>query len=326
MGKKSKRRGGGGSGGKRNAGVSNSRNHAGGGTLATADTDTLFSAEEAAALLRVPTPNGLKGIISTNDSPDKCALCFSDLLGLEYVSCCGKMCCLDCDEKPEDPLEAPFFILDLLGNSRCVFCNALFLKQDAILKQEAQLGRTWAQYSLGRSLEYRPTPDALHWFRRAANSGHPGAFFELSRMYLGGKLVHRDLQLSAAFAEKARSLHPGMGISCNSILLKIAKAHISDGEEDEAYDILLSMSRETDESALNGMLCDNVAARTFGKVSAEMFARAFCYGRIESAVCASMQFLCCDKVALSKLWLDVACKTKSLFKSIKDANVNKDGS
>ena len=87
MGKKSKRRGGGGGVGKKNGGALNSRDRsdgdqltASGGTLATADTDTLFSAEEAAALLRVPTPSSFKGIISTNDQPGKCVYCLSDLL------------------------------------------------------------------------------------------------------------------------------------------------------------------------------------------------------------------------------------------------------
>ena len=88
MGKKSKRRGGGGGGGKRNAGILSSHNRIGGdqltasgGTLITADTNT-FSAEKAAALLRVPRPSSFKGIISTNEAPDKCVFCFSDLVSV----------------------------------------------------------------------------------------------------------------------------------------------------------------------------------------------------------------------------------------------------
>ena len=322
MGKKSKRRGGGGGGGKRNAGhnrIGGDQLTASGGTLATADTDTLFSAEEAAALLRVPTPISFKGIISTNIQPDKCVYCLSDLLRCKrtYAKCCGKMCCLDCKESPEDR----FFILDLRGQHRCAFCNALESKQDAILKQEAQLGKTWAQYSLGRRLLANAPTDSLYWLRRAASAGHPCAFLELSGMYLEVEKINRDLKLSRDFIHKARSLHPGMGLHCNTRLLVVANAHISDGEEDEANDILLSITRETDESALDVKLCTSVAASVSdGNVSAEMYVRSFCYGRIESALSASRMFYFCHKYALSKLWLDVACKSKSLYTSAVDAD------
>ena len=319
MGKKSKRRGGGGSGGKRNAGVSNSRNHAGGDRqagsgrfLATADTGTLLSAEEAAALLRVPTPNSFKGIISTNDQPDKCFVCFSDLFILTFKGCCGKVFCPDCYSR-----DRPRKILDLRGKHRCEFCNNLVSKRDAILKQEAQLGKPWAQYVLGLSLfQANETTNSFHWFRKAARAGHPHAFHELSKIFLGGIGIKSNFVLSKHFVDKARSLYSGMGLRCNTVLMEIAIAHISDGKEDEAQAILVSMSRETDESALDAKLCASVAAHINDvNSSAEMYARSFCYGRIESANSASLYFFRASKYGLSKLWLDVACKKKSFFTS-----------
>ena len=316
MGKKSKRRGGGGGGGKRNAGhnrIDGDQLTASGGTP-----DTLFSAEEAAALLRVPTPSSLRGITSTNDHPDKCVDCLSPLLECHVVfPCCGRVSCNDCEESPDHPR----FILDLRGQKRCALCNTLASKHDAILKQEAHLGKPWAQCILaGRLLADSPTA-SLYWLRRAASAGHPFAFLILSRIYLDGEKVNRDLQLSRGFAVKARSLCPALGLRCNRRLLNVADAYIESGEKNEADDILLSITRETDESALDVKLCTSVAASVSdGNVSAEMYVRSFCYGRIESALSASRMFYFCHKLALSKLWLDVACKSKSLYTSAVDAD------
>ena len=320
MGKKSKRRGGGGGVGKKNGGALNSRDRsdgdqltASGGTLATADTDT-FSAEEAEALLRVPRPSSFKGIISTNDAPNKCVFCFSDLVGVRFVRCCGKTCCPDCNNSPGQ-------ILDLRGQYRCKFCNALVSKRTVILKHEAQLGKPWAQYILGAHILVNEPTESLCWLRKAARAGNPYAFNEFAKIFLGGKGINRDLRLARSFAEKVRSLHPGIRLWRNRRLLDIAKAHIDDGEENEANDILLSITRETDEIALDAQLCANVAALiSEDKVSAEMYARSFCYGRIESALLASIQFSYCEKHALSKLWLDVACRSKALYDSVKVAS------
>ena len=323
MGKKSKRRGVGG-GGKRNAGVLNTRSHTGddqqagsGGTLARVDTDT-FSAEEAAALLRVPTPGSFQGIISTNREPDKCVFCLSDLYRCTslFVECCGKALCQDCGNSPDRPVQ----VLDLSGMHRCVFCNALTSKKEAILKQEAHLGKAWAQYMYGLSKRSSlvATEESLHWYRKAASAGNPHAFIELADVLLRGNGINRDLQLSKSFAEKARSLLPNMGLRCNRRLLNIVYAYIKSGKKNEAQEILLSITREADESALDAKLCTGVAARISNdQISAEMYARAFYLGQVESAISASDMFYCIGKYPLSKLWLDVACKSKSLFKSVR---------
>ena len=47
--------------------------------------------------------------------------------------------------------------------------------------------------------------------------------------------------------------------------------------------------------------------------SAEMNVKCFCHGHVESSISASINFFLCEKYALSKLWLDVAFKTKSMY-------------
>ena len=325
MGKKSKRRGGGGGGGKRNAGNLSSRNNSGGAQLAasggtTTSTDT-FSAEEAAALLRVPTPSSFKGIISTNDAPNSCVCCLTDLLdGQVIFPCCGRAHCLDCKNSPEQPR----FILDLRGKKRCALCNALASKHEPILMQEARLGKPWAQCILASELLADSPTVSLYWLRRAASAGHPFAFLILSEIYLEGEKVNLDLKLSRGFAEKARSLHPALGLRCNRRLLDVADAYIESGEKNEANNILLGMARETDENALDADLCCDIASLIIDDhSSAEIYAQSFCYGRIESALSASINFFSCKKLALSKLWMDVACKTSTLYTTVEMLNTGK---
>ena len=311
MGKKSKRRGGGGGGGKRNAGVSNSHNRIGGeagpGLGGTIDT---FSAEEAASLLRVPRPSSFKGIISTNDAPTLCLHCFTSVLGRGVIiPCCGKAMCPDCNNSPHRHC----LILDLRGQYRCKFCNALVSKRDALLKKEAQLGKPWAQFTLGRLLANAPT-GSFNWLRKAASAGHPYAFEEFAILFLGGKGINCDLRLARSFAEKARSFDPGLRLRCNKRLLDVADAYIESGEKIEANGILLSIMGELDPDGLDAVLCCGVASRLPNSFfSAEMYARSFCYARIESAIRASYDFHRLGEFTLSKLWLDVACKTKTLF-------------
>ena len=195
-------------------------------------------------------------------------------------------------------------------------------KRAEILQQEAQLGKPWAQYIFGRLrlLANAPT-ESFKWLRKAARAGHPYAFYDFAKIFLAGNGINRDLRLAKSFADKARSLHSGMGLLCNMMQLDIAKEYISDGDETEANDVLLSIVQETDESALDAILCSSVGARLANiNSSADMYVRAFCYGHIESALLPSIQFFSCEKHALSKLWLDVACRSKSFYSSVKVAS------
>ena len=87
--------------------------------------------------------------------------------------------------------------------------------------------------------------------------------------------------------------------------------------------ILLDIANETDENALDVDISTDVAARLWNaeqyNPSAEMYARSFCCGHIESAHGASLMFSCGERHALSKLWMDVACRSKSLYTNVEVA-------
>ena len=165
MGKKSKRRG----GGTSNGGRARCRAKARGGTIggdANAGTLALVPAggaatrkaskseiEDAMALLENVRPlDSLKGIVSTNDDPNKCAWCGGDIIfsiGSQnrtfQMGCCGKSACKSCCEKiSSNSLETR--VADLLGEKRCIFCNATSQNAPATLMKRAKSGEAWAQY------------------------------------------------------------------------------------------------------------------------------------------------------------------------------------
>lgn len=294
MGKKSKRRAG--SGGTAKA--------SGGG----GDDQPLVPHE---ALLQVTAPKSLKGIFSTNDEPTRCIFCSKCvILGQTYyLQCCGKICCRNC----------PKFIVDICGKSSCASCNALSTESLPILQRQAGWGKVWAQHMLGHYFwRINQIADARNLFIQSALKGNFDSFLSLSRMYCEGKGVSRDLKLSEAFARKARALYADCGLLSNQMLFDIAIIYSDIGALNQANDILFGIMHEADESALDACLCDGVAIKLeeYPHLAAEMYARAFCYGNIESiesATEAFLNFIICEKLALSKLWLDVACKTKTLF-------------
>ena len=175
---------------------------------------------------------------------------------------------------------------------------------------------------LGSSLEKNGGmyDKALSYYVQAAMNGHYDAFLSMSAYFIDeGFGVSQDLHRAEAYARKARSLNPDCGLLSNRSLLNTAVAYIDANDSGNANTILLAIAQETDENALDGPLCADVAARLWnaGKCqsSAEMYARSFCHGRVESANSASFMFFCGGKCTLSKLWLDVACKSKSLYTS-----------
>ena len=253
-------------------------------------------------------PKSLQGIFSTNNEPTCCVVCNrSVLLVHKYMECCGKVYCRIC----------PNSFTDTRGKDRCASCNALSMKGLAALKAEARLGKAWAQHMLGHQLmrdgKYAV---ARKSFILSALQGNFYSFLSLSELYRNGEGEPRDLKLSEAFARKARYLYPDCGLLSNLKLLGIAAVYSNSGASHDANSLLLEILHEAEESALNGSMCQCVAARLSEEnphPAAQMYARAFCYGCIESAISASMYFLDCKKVALSKFWLDVACKTKKLY-------------
>ena len=338
MGKRSKRRGGTGGGRK-------SRQTAGAegvGCSLRLARDQLAAAEamaaagpaatpaDALALLEtVRPPPSLKGIVSTNDDMGKCAMCLSPAAlfapprapGVRFSSyclmCCGKRLCRACDRDTNYG-----FALDLLGDRRCTFCNALKSSTFSLCLQAAVAGKTWAQYSMGLYYLYLAgdSPNqafAFDYMVKAASQGHPKAFLVLSTFCRGKWGQPRDLVAAQAFSRKARSLHPDIRLISNGELFGIAEDYLKNGAVEEVMAILSDIAKQLDPDALDGKLCAGVT--TVGcqieqyQFAGEMGARAFCLGELQSALCASECYFAVEHYALSKLWLSVACKTTSGF-------------
>ena len=290
MGKKSKRRGGG-----------------GGKNCDEGNDQALISHK---ALMQVTAAKSLKGILSTNEHPTHCVVCNKSVIRKYAIAqCCGKILCGSC----------PSHFTDIGGSFRCAVCCTLIWKRRAIVQSEAASGKAWAQMSVGIDNAKNGMHDeALRWYVQAAMKGHYDAFLALSLVYREGRGVSQDLKLCEIYARKARALNPRCGLSSNWSLLEIAKAYISGGFENTACSILLSIAKDSDENSLaDRSLCLGVAGRLWNaeqyNPSAEMYVRSFCYGHIESAHSASYMFSCGEKLALSKLWLDVSLHSKLLY-------------
>ena len=335
MGKKSKRRGGTG-GGKKSRQAAGAGN-AGGASISLRDELTAAAASGAAgpavtpadalALLEtVPPPPSLKGIISTNDDPGKCALCLSPALlnvpsgelGVVFSvpqPCCGKRVCKACDRDTNYG-----FAPDLLGEHRCTYCNALKSRNTSLSLQEATTGKPWAQYSMGIYHFVGDSPNqAFDYMVKAASQGNPEAFLMLSALCLGEGGHPRDLVAAQIFAKKARFFHPDLQLVSNKALLDIAEKYFEDGAVEEFMGILSDIAKQVDPNALDGALCDSIASSAYQinetQFSSNMWVRAFCFGHVRSALRASDCYFVMRRYALSKLWLSVACKTSSGFHS-----------
>ena len=345
MGKKSKRRGGTG-GGKKSRQTAGTGDVGGslrlaGDQLAVAAAGPAATPADALALLEtVPPPTSLKGIVSTNDDPGKCAKCLSPAAlfappgtpGVRFspycLMCCGKRLCRACRADTNE------YAPDLLGEHRCTFCNTLWSSRFSLCLQAATAGKTWAQYSMGLYYMYLAgdSPSqafAFDYMVKAASQGHPEAFLLLSELCRGQFGHPRDLTAAQAFARKARSFYPDLRLNSNTMLLYIAEDYLEDGAVEEVMGILSDVAKEADpDHVLDGELCDAIASLAYriddDQLAGEMFARAFCHGVVQSALPASECYFVMEHYCLSKLWLSVACKTKSGYHFCKakvDGNV-----
>ena len=333
MGKKSKRRGGTGA----CKGGSSFRDRLTAAAASGAAGPGVTPAEALALLETVPPPPSLKGIISTNDDPGKCAMCLSPAalvvpygdIGVAFSSvarpCCGKRLCTACRADANCGY-AP----DLLGEHRCTFCNS---KSKGALNKAlkiASLRKPWVQHSIGVcSLQDDSPNQAFNYLVKAASQGHPEAFLELSQLCRGKCGYPRDLMSAQAFAKKARFFHPDLRLLSNWELLDIAKQYCEDGAFEEFMDILSDIAKQVDPNALDGALCDSIASSAYRinetQFSSNMWVRAFCFGHVRSALRASDCYFVMKHYALSKLWLSVACKTSSGFHSFMILNDDGNG-
>ena len=176
----------------------------------------------------------------------------------------------------------------------------------------------WAHYSMGIvhcHSEDLWTNGAFDLMVQAASQGHPEAFLSLSELCRGEWGYPRDLMAAQAFAMKARSLHPDLALRSNEILVGVAEGYLEDGAVEEADAIFTDVAKEADSNALDVDLCDKLVVYLYPmeqyQLAGEMSAMSFCHGAVESALCASDCYALSEHYALSKLWLSVACKTKS---------------
>ena len=342
MGKKSKRRGGTGGGRKSSrqggAGADDVTGSSGFGrdqlttaAAAAALPTGLDTPTDALAFLEtVPPLTSLEEIISTNDDPGKCAICSSPaaivvppsvrgvkvpISGVTFSIvpqlCCGKRFCTVCAD------DNCGFALDLLGENRCTFCNGKARDQALKILSPRE---PWGQYSLGLIHFFQGNSQvsqnrAFGYMVKAACQGHPEAFIKLSELCLGKLGYPRDLTAAKAFAKKARSLHPALRLVSNRALLDVAEEYFEDGAVEEVNAILSDIAKDADPDALDGKLCTKISAAAFQvkefQLAGEISARAFCYGVVRSALVASDCYIRDENYALGKLWLFVACRTKS---------------
>ena len=187
----------------------------------------------------------LKGIISTNDDPLRCAVCssvFPDGLYGGYCmlyACCGKQVCRVCD------------YVDLVFDQktdRCHMCNSTGIGNIGITKKQAKKGHAWAQHLLGEKYWFGESVseseyNAMRWFRKAASQGHPLALLNLSILYRKGQGgCKRDLSTAADYIERMAAMDPRLVGVKDDELSEIAGEYIEDlvaiGDFDEAISIL----------------------------------------------------------------------------------------
>ena len=189
------------------------------------------------------TSSPLKGIISTNDDPFRCAKCSGPLLGLTDVSghlptpCCGKVCCKSCD----------FRLFDDDGAPRCSFCGfsgSISSHVTGTIKKSAKKGHPWAQHLFARALQLgaggvpQSSFDAVRWFRKAVAKGHPDSMVHLGRMLCEGQGCEQDLSLAVEYAERAMEIDERFSPSAIPLLATIAKECNKMGNPERAISIL----------------------------------------------------------------------------------------
>lgn len=188
-----------------------------------------------------PSRHPLKGIISTNDDPLRCAVCSAVLMDGDddecaTYTCCGKQICEDCDEA--DRVYNP-------KQSKCLMCNCANIGNIGILKKNAKKGHAWAQYYLAHHfrVDVESDHEAVRWYQKAAVRGHPLAFCGLSRMYATGHGgCKRDLSIALDYAMKISKADARLITLENNEICGIGHEYIDGLKFDEAITILVPLA------------------------------------------------------------------------------------
>ena len=140
--------------------------------------------------------------------------------------------------------------------------------------------------------------------------------------YWDGNRYHRsvgpDLQKATRYAQKAKTVYTGFAVEANRYLSWIALEHINHGEMDAARALVTGdLGHGTGANFLDADTCESIAIvhseDDQHRSAGDFFARAFCLGRINSALLSAIDFFKAEEYSLCKLWLGVACKAKHDF-------------
>ena len=184
----------------------------------------------------------LRGITSSNDDPDQCALCHGCIryyqFGLEGIHpCCGKRTCSDC---PIQVARRSVKACSCCGAVRTPGLKPLIGQ----LKKHAKMGTIWAQYGLGLYLcSTGSCVDGLRWIEKAAEGGHPDACFYLGRAFMGEREgAPLNYVRAREYLERAMTLDDASTIICTSALVDLADVHYEEGEIEAFNSILLPLA------------------------------------------------------------------------------------
>ena len=164
------------------------------------------------------------------------------------------------------------------------------------------------------------------WLKRAASQNHPGALQRLSWKFVDGKVgCPRDLAIVRAYARKVGVVHADMRVLSNEAPILVANAYLNDGKKNEAVATLTDVVRDADEVGLCLDNCKIVDWVLYNAVDDEADSRAllsrirsrcFRLGDVKYALLSSWNHHEIGEFALSKLWLELALKTKHGFRGL----------
>ena len=184
----------------------------------------------------------LKGIASSNDDPDQCALCNASIRSLnlgvtEMLPCCGKKICSGC---PEEVARRSVKACSCCG----VVKNPNKKSLRGSIKKNAKAGAVWAQGIQGVYLyETGSCVEGLRWLEKAAEGGHTGACYYLGRAMMDGNHgTPLNYGRAREYLERAMMLDDAFTVSCRSALLELAEIHDGEGQTEAFYAILVPLA------------------------------------------------------------------------------------
>mmetsp|Transcript_28971 Transcript_28971/g.58788 ORF Transcript_28971/g.58788 Transcript_28971/m.58788 type:complete len:361 (+) Transcript_28971:164-1246(+) len=258
----------------------------------------------------------LRGIISTNDDPGRCALCLEEFpTGPENLTvwgmlfCCGKGLCDRCVSSRFSAASAcPVCKSPLSSSSRGI----------GALKKHAKKGRPWAQYQLatvhGEGCNVAQSDfEAVRWFRKAAKQGHPGALLCLGQHHIDGKGCALDLSEARKCAERAMAVDAQYArVSC-LLLFEVSLAYkdmeTSEARKEERSILTFLVSKGMREAQFRlavALLADDKDYHC----AAKMFGLAALQGDIDSAGGAATCCMQLERYSLANFWSEIVVKAK----------------